>query len=96
MTYYPKSEYKLIGYRKSTRKHKMYDAILKSKLTKKIIYIPFGDNRYENFRDITGLDLYPYLIHNDPKRRKNFRSRHHGYLKKGYWSPGFFSYYKLW
>jgi len=93
--YYSKAYYKLIGYRKSKTKHKMYDAILRSN-DGKYKYIPFGDIKYENYQDMTGLNLYPNLIHNDKERRKRFRARHKGFLKKGYYSPSYFSYYILW
>ena len=92
--YYSKKDYKLIGFEKSKTKNKMYDAIL-LKGNKKY-KVPFGDKRYQNFRDITGLNLYPHLIHDDNKRRKNYRTRHKHFLKKGYYSPGYFSYYYLW
>ena len=94
--YYKKTDYKLLGYDRSKRKGKMYDALLERKKDKKIIRVPFGDATMENYRDLTGLNLYPQLIHNDEKRRKSFRARHKGYLKNGYYSPSYFSYYILW
>ena len=94
MTYYKKTEYKLLGYRKSKRKNAKYDAILENKTTKKLKYVPFGDVRYSNFRDLSGLNLYK--THNDPNRRKLYRARHKHYLKSGYYSPSYFSYYILW
>ena len=39
-------EYKLIGFDKSKRKNKKYDAILLNKQTKKTIRIPFGDTSW--------------------------------------------------
>ena len=96
MAYYNKKEYKFIKFEKSHRKNKMYNAVLQNKKTERYIKIPFGDNTMENFRDITGLNLYNNLIHSDPKRRKNFRNRHKGFLKTGFYSPSFFSYYYLW
>lgn len=96
MTYYKKSDYNLIGYEKAKAKGKMYSAILERKKDKKKIRVNFGDNKMENYRDNTGLNLYPHLIHGDKKRRLLFRSRHKGYLKEGYYSPGYFSYYILW
>lgn len=96
MPYYNKKEYKLIGYQRSNTAHKMYDAILENKKTKKTIKVPFGDKRYQNYRDLTGLNLYPKLIHNNPGRRKLYRARHYKDLKLGYYNPGWFSYYILW
>ena len=49
MVYFDKKNYKLFGFQASKTKHKMYDAIIKSKLNK-IYLIPFGDKRYENFQ----------------------------------------------
>lgn len=96
MTYYKKTQYVLVGYEKSNRKRKMYNALLKRKKDGKIIKVPFGDNKMMNYKDDTGLNLYPHLIHNDKKRRKLFKARHKGYLKPGYWSPSWFSYHKIW
>jgi hypothetical protein len=86
---------KLIGFRKSTRRHKKYDAILYD--NKKNIYkhIPFGDNRYQQFKDITGLNIYSHLDHNDPIRRANYRKRHDNTHNIKY-SPSWFSWYYLW
>jgi hypothetical protein len=90
----------------------MYDAVLRPKRRKGTVnqfqqaqsgkdminlkHIPFGDKRYSNYRDKTGLNLYPNLIHNDKERRKRFRARHLKFLKKGFYSPSYFSYYVLW
>lgn len=87
--------YKLIGFEKSNTKNKMYDAILKNKNNNRMKKIPFGDQRYENFRDITGLNLYPHLIHNDESRRILYRKRHDK-NKNNKYSSGYFSYYYLW
>lgn len=96
MTYYSKKDYKLLGYRKSKKANKKYDAILEHKKNGKIKYVPFGDKRYSNFRDLTGLNLYPKLLHGDKNRRRLYRARHKNDLKKGYYSPGYFSYYITW
>lgn len=96
MPYYSKKEYKLEGYEKSKRKGKQYNALLKRKSDGRIIRVPFGDNQMQNYRDETGLNAYPKLIHNDKNRRRLFRARHKGYLRKGYYSPSWFSYHILW
>ena len=90
--YYKKNEYKLLGYRKSLTKNKKYDAILQGK--NKIVKVPFGDNRYNNYHDLTGLNLYTST--GDKQKRKLYRARHKKDLKEGYYSPGYFSYYVLW
>jgi hypothetical protein len=94
MVYYSKKLYRLLGYRRSKTKNKMYDAILQGK--SKTYIVPFGDNRYENYQDLTGLNLYPELIHGDKKRRKLYRARHKKDLKANHYSPGYFSYNVLW
>ena len=96
MTYYNKKEYTLLGYRKSNTKNKKYDAILKNNKTGRLRHVPFGDIRYQNYHDLTKLNLYPNLLHGDNKRRKLYKARHKKDLKKGYYSPGYFSFYKLW
>lgn len=94
--YYLKSDYKLLGYEKSKKKDKKYDAIIQNKKTKKIIRIPFGNIHYEMYRDLTGLNLYPNLIHNDKERRKRYRARAKSLVKDDYYSPSWFSYYITW
>ena len=96
MTYYKKTEYNFLGFQKSLRKNKMYDSLIINKKTGKIKKISFGDKTMQNFRDVTGLNLYPHLIHGDKKRRALFHARHKGFIKEGYYSPSFFSYYFLW
>ena len=91
------SEYKHVGFRKSTRNGKKYDAILEHKKTKVKKYIPFGAIPYQQYKDTTGLNLYSDLDHLDDKRRKLYRARHgaRGYEKIKY-SPSYFSYNFLW
>lgn len=96
MVYYSMNDYKLKGFIKSKKQGKMYDAILEEIKTGKIKKVSFGANNYQNFRDITGLNAYPHLIHNDEKRRSLYKKRHKRYLKDGYYSPSFFSFYFLW
>ena len=104
-TYYPMTEYRFIGFEKSTRAGKMYVAVIEPKdfegfkifqKTNKQVRIHFGDSKMENYTDKTGLDAYPNLIHGDKKRRDRYISRHSGFIKKGYYSPGFFSMEYLW
>jgi len=94
--YYPKSDYDHIGFEKSNRKNKKYNAIIKHKQTNKIVKVPFGSLQHENFKDSTGLNLYPNLIHGDIERRRKYRARHIVYLKEGYYSPSFYSWTYLW
>ena len=95
-TYYPMTDYDLIGFEKSTRAGKMYAAVIEHNKTNKQVRIHFGDSTMENYQDNTGLDAYPNLIHGDKKRRRNYVSRHSGFIKHGYYSPGYFSMEYLW
>jgi hypothetical protein len=96
MVYYAKSDYLVQNYRKSNTKHKMYDAILKHRTTGKKITVPFGDSRYNNYKDDTGLNLYPALITGDGERRRLYRIRHSNDVRDNFYSPGYFSMEILW
>lgn len=89
-------DYKLINFERSKTKNKKYDAILQNKLNDKLVKIPFGDKRFEQFKDSTGLGLYSNKDHGDLKRRQLYRQRHQKDIKKGYYSPGYMSFYFLW
>jgi hypothetical protein len=84
-----------VKFEKSRRKYKKYSAIMKNKRTGRFNRVDFGDKRYEQFRDSTGLGIYSHLNHNDPKRRSNYRSRHFKTAQRKY-SPSWFSYNYLW
>lgn len=93
--YYDKKLYSLSHFVVSKNKNKKYDAILINNDTNKIVYVPFGDTRYQQFYD----DVFGYYSnknHLDDERRRLYRIRHNKDLKKGYYSAGFFSYYYLW
>ena len=96
MAYKKMSEYTFKGFRNSTRKGKKYDAILKNKKTDRVTHMPFGSNINEQYRDSTGLGLYSNKNHLDKKRQKSYKARHKGFLRKGYYSPGYFSLFYLW
>lgn len=96
MTYFSMKDYDFIKFTKSPIKYKKYRAILKNKKTNKLKSLDFGDNRYEQYKDSTGLDLFTHKNHNDKKRRENYRKRHNVFIKKGFYSPGYFSFYFLW
>ena len=96
MVYYSKEEYKLLGFRKSDVKDKMYYALLENKYNHKLVRVHFGHDKYENYHDLTGLNAYPHLKHGDDERRRRYRARHKVYLKDGYYSPSFFSFWYLW
>ena len=94
--YYSKKDYKLIGFRKSDRQNKKYYALLEHRINKNLVKVHFGDNRYQHYRDITGLNDYIYLNHNNDERRRLYRIRHKKDIRDGYYSPGYFSYFYLW
>jgi hypothetical protein len=94
MVYYPMSEYKLLGYQRSSRNGKKYDAIIKNKSTGRTVRVPFGATGYETFKDDTGLSLYK--THRDAARRKSYIARHKGFIRQGFYSPGYFSLKILW
>lgn len=94
--YYKKSLWNLQGYEKSSRKGKMYNALIKHRNNGKIVRIPFGSTDYENYRDKTDLNLYPKLIHNDKNRRSRYRKRMKHSVRGEYYSPSWFSYNILW
>jgi hypothetical protein len=89
------NEFKFIEFKKSKAKNKKYDAILQNKSTGSLKRVPFGDARYEQYKDSTGVGLYSHLDHHDEKRRKQYRLRHHGEDKNKF-SSGYFSMRYLW
>jgi hypothetical protein len=96
MNYFLKTDYTLKGFEKSKRKYKKYDAILLNKINKKIYLIPFGDSRYQQYKDDSGLHLYSHLDHGDKKRRDSYKNRHAKDVRDGYYSAGYFSMNYLW
>ena len=96
MSYFPKTEFSLKKFQKSNRKNKKYDAVLINKINNKFVNVPFGDSRYEQYKDNTGLKLYSSKDHGDKKRRDSYKSRHSKDVREGYYSPGYFSLNYLW
>ena len=92
-------DYTLVGFERSHVRGKKYDAILKNKTRSKrhdqVRRVPFGAVGYEQFKDSTGLGFYTRVNHGDPKRRRNYRTRHHGENKRKF-SSGYFSWKYLW
>ena len=96
MVYYSMREYTLKGFEKSKRKGKKYSAILRKKATGRDVKVPFGALGYQHFKDSTPLKLYTKLNHGDKDRRRKYKQRHSGFIRKGYYSPGYFSMKYLW
>ena len=95
MVYLKMTEYTFKGFRRSPRKFKKYDAILKNKKTDRVTHMPFGDMRYSQYKD-TALGIYSSKNHLDKTRQKSYKARHKGFLRKGYYSPSYFSWFFLW
>ena len=57
--------------KKSTRKHKKYMA----RRSCMYPWVHFGDKRYQQYKDSTGLGLYSHLDHGDKRRRENYFQR---------------------
>lgn len=87
--------YNFLGFRQSTRKNKKYDAILQNKETNKLLHVPFGDIRYQQYEDKTPLKLYTSLNHYDEDRRSNYLKRHESDIANRF-SSGWFASHFLW
>lgn len=86
---------RFIKFEKSNRKNKKYDAIIYNIKTKKYKRVSFGDNRYQQYKDTTGLGLYSHLDHLDNDRKIRYRKRHEKTYQRRY-TPSFFSWNFLW
>ena len=93
--YYSMRDWTLKGFEKAKAQNKKYIAIIVNKdgETKKI---NFGDNRYEQYKDNTGLGIYSNLDHNDISRRRLYRLRHHKDIEEECFSSGYFALKYLW
>ncbi len=74
---------------------KKYNAIIEDKKTKRRQKIPFGDKRFSQYKDSTGLKLYSRLDHGDPERKKNYLARHEKTRHKKH-SASYYSAVFLW
>lgn len=95
-SYYSMKDYKFVKFQKSNTKGKKYDAIIKNKNTGRIATLAFGDEKYQQYKDSTGLGLYSHKDHDDKMRRALYRKRHEVYLKPDMYSPSYFSWRFLW
>jgi hypothetical protein len=87
--------YSFVKFVRSKTKTKKYDAVLYDKERKKFKSVPFGDNRYGQYKDTTGLGLYSHKDTLDETRRENYRRRHEG-EDKAKFSSGYFALKYLW
>lgn len=88
-------DYRFLYFEKSKSQNKKYDAVLEKKYTLREKRVPFGDKRYEHYKDRTGLGLYSKLDHLDPQRRRNYTSRHSSDSQNKF-SSGWFAQKYLW
>ena len=93
---YSKKDFVFVKFQRSKNPNKKYDAILKNKLTKKQVRVPFGSTGYQQYNDTTGLGLYSKFNHLDKKRRSNYRKRHLHNIDPEYYSSALFAFYRLW
>ena len=57
---------------------KKYTAVIRNKRTGRIRMQPFGDQRYQHYKDRTRLGKYTTKNHGSRKRMRNYYSRHSG------------------
>ena len=98
MVYLKMKLFKVNNIYKSPIKHKKYRVSLVHKRNGTVRTMDFGGDpkRYEHFKDKTPIKLYSHLDHNDKVRRRSYKKRHQIHIKKGYYSPSFFSMKYLW
>jgi hypothetical protein len=87
--------FRLIKFEVARANNKKYNAIIEDKKTKRRQTVPFGDVRYEQYRDDVPLRRYTRLNHNDKKRRDNYLARHGKTMTKKF-SPSYFAAKYLW
>lgn len=73
-----KMKEQIVRFTKSPIRFKKYRAYLKHRTTKKERHVDFGDNRYQQYKDRTPLQLYKSQNHNDRSRMRNYFTRHSG------------------
>ena len=91
----PADRFRLVRFKKSNTRYKKYDAIIEDVVTKRQQTVPFGDVRYSQYRDDTGLGRYTKLNHNDKKRKDDYLARHAKTMTKKF-SPSYFAAKYLW
>ena len=96
MTYFPMDEWKFLRNEKATQKNKKYQAILINKKTGRKRKVPYGDSRYQQYKDSTGLGVYSNKNHLNKARRERYKKRHQNFIKPGLYSAGYFSMRFLW
>ena len=95
MSYYPIAKWKLITFEISINPHKMYEAVIQNRVTGIHKRIPFGNVRKKYYTDKTGLDAYDESIHRNSMLKELYQKRNKRYLKSGYYSSGYFTWWYL-
>lgn len=94
---YARTDYTLVRFERSHLPNKKYDAVLRNRHTGKLTRIPFGDSRYEQFKDTTGLGLWSHKDHGDNVRRRAYWDRHRKDMDyNDIFTAGYFSKKYLW
>jgi len=100
--YFDMSDYRFIKIEKADNRLKKYQAILSdNNVNNRFVKVSFGGiypngKPYTQFKDTTNLKLYSKFDNNSDKKRKAYKARHTGFLKDGFFSPGYFSMKYLW
>jgi len=92
---YPMADYTFVRFEPTQRLNKKYNAVIQNRQTGRTVKIPFGDSRYEQFKDSTGLGLWSHKDHGDYTRRQAYQERN-GKINRGDFSPAYFSWRYLW
>lgn len=71
---------KIIKIDPSSQKNKKYKATIKGDDGNYIVH--FGDNRYQQYKDSTGLNKYSNMDHNNITKRRAYFKRHSGLENK--------------
>lgn len=95
MVEYSMKEYELIKIVPSENPKKKYTATLRNKKTQKEVNINFGGIKNVNTQYYDILGHYSKYNNYSKEKRDNYYSRH-GEVKKGYYSPRYFSHVFLW
>lgn len=91
---FSKRDFRLVHFEKGSGRKK-YNAVIRRNKDGRLFRVPFGDTKYQQYEDSTGLGLYSHLNHYDWKRRDAYRSRHRNDDIDNY-TPGHFSWFYLW
>lgn len=81
-------------FKRSDKPQKKYVAIFPSRDGNKPKRVYFGDSRYQQYKDATGLGAWSHMDHGDNRRRRAYHARHQRPGRM--YTPSYFSWYYLW